>query len=162
MVSVIGLLRGEDAVKRSTQRLKEAGLPEAGIIIFTQESAIRKLLGCEPICIISRYALWGASIGVAVYAIFALFAGLCQCNLFHFGQAYGIGTFLGGILAGAFVGGGMGCLVGAAEFEKDSQLYVQGARMGDRMIVIKAREEDADRVKLILEQEKALGVKALA
>jgi len=161
MRSIIGLLKGESDVTRSTQRLKEAGLPEDRISVFTQENAIRKILGCEPTCVVSRYAVWGASIGIAVYALFALFAGLCQCNLLHFGQAFGFGTFLGGILAGTIVGGGLGALVGAAEFEQDSHLYVQGARMGGRVIVIQASEADADRVKLILEQEKALGVKAL-
>lgn len=160
MVSVIGLFRGEDDVKRSTQRLKEAGLPEDRINIFTQENAILKLLGCEPGCTISKYAGWGAAIGIGIYAVFAVFAGLCQCNLFHFGQAYGLCTFLGGILAGAFVGGALGCLAGAAAFEQDSHLYVQGARMGGRVIAIQASEEEAESVKLILEQEKASGVKA--
>jgi hypothetical protein len=161
MKSIIGLFRGEDDPTQSVQRLKEAGLPEGRITIFTQENAIRKFLGCEPTCVVSRYAVWGASIGIAVYALFALFAGLCQCDLFHFDQAHGIATILGGILAGGFVGGALGLLVGAGEFEKDSHLYVQGARMGGSVIVVQASEEDADRLKLVLEQEKVLGVKAL-
>jgi hypothetical protein len=161
MRSIIALFRDEDEVARSTQKLKEAGLPDDKISVLTQGSAIRKLLGCEPTCVVTRYALWGASLGIAAYAISALLAGLCQCNLLHFGQAYGIGTFLGGILAGAFVGGGLGCMVGAAEFEKDSHLYVQGARMGGRVIVIQVSEEESDSVKLILQQEKASGVKTL-
>jgi len=152
MSSIIGLLRTDDDARRSIQKLKESGFPEDKIGIYTQESAIRKLLGCEPTYSVSRYVVWGASIGIAVYALFALFAGLCQCNLFQFGQGYGIATFLGGILAGAFVGGGLGCLVGAAEFEKDSHLYVQGARIGGRVIV---------NVKHILEQEKVSGVKVI-
>lgn len=125
MRSIIGLHRDEADITRSTQRLKEAGLPEDRISIFTQESAIRKLLGCDPICVVSRFAAWGVSIGIAAYVLPALLASLCQCNLFHFEQVYGVGTFLGGILAGAFIGGFLGCLVGAAEFEKDSHLYVR-------------------------------------
>jgi hypothetical protein len=74
---------------------------------------------------------------------------------------YGIFTVLGVLLAGAIVGGLLGCIVGVAEFEKDSHLYVQGARLGGRVIVVQASEEDAERVKRILEQENASGVKAL-
>ena len=161
MSSIIGLLRTDDDARRSIQKLKEAGFPEDKIGIYTQESAIRKLLGCEPTYSVSRYVVWGASIGIAVYALFALFAGLCQCNLFQFGQGYGIATFLGGILAGAFVGGGLGCMVGAAEFEKDSHLYVQGARIGGRVIVMNTSDEEVDNVKYILEQEKVSGVKVI-
>jgi hypothetical protein len=161
MISIIGLFDDEKDATRSTQKLKDAGFPEDKISIITREDAIHKLLGCEPACIVRRYIAWGASIGIAIYATLGLFAGMCQCNLLHFGHAYGIGTFLGGILAGALVGGAMGCLVGAAEYEKDSHLYVQGARMGGKVIAIQASEEDIENVKLILEQGKALGVKAL-
>jgi hypothetical protein len=162
MKSIIGMHRGEGDVARSIQRLKDVGLPEDNISVHTQVNAIQKILGCEPPnCVISRYAAWGASLGIAAYALPATLAGLCQCNLFHYGQAYGIGTFLGGILAGAFVGGGLGFFIGAAEFDKDSNLYVQGARMGGSLIVITVSEENTDRVKLVLEQEKASGVKVL-
>jgi hypothetical protein len=161
MRSIIGLLQGEDDKARSIQKLKEAGVPKDRINIYTQENAIRKLLGCEPTCVVLRYAGWGATIGIVVYGLFALFAGLCQCNLFEFDQAIGIGTFLGGIVAGAFVGAGLGGMAGAAEYEKNSHLYVQGARIGGSVIVIQTREEEVDSVKHILEQEKASGVKAL-
>jgi hypothetical protein len=161
MISVIGLFNEEGDAARSIQKLKDAGFSEDRISLITRENAIHKLLGCEPACVMRRYAAWGASIGIAIYATLGIFAGICQCNLLHLDPAYGIGTFLGGTLAGAFVGGALGCLVGAAEYEKDSHLYIQGARMGGRVIAIQADEEDAENVKLILEREKALGVKAL-
>jgi hypothetical protein len=161
MTSIIALLRGEDQLARSIQRLKDAGLAEDRINVLKQENAIRRLLGCDPACTITRYAAWGVFIGIAAYALPALLAGLCQCNLFHFGQLYGIGAFVGGILAGAFVGGGLGIFIGAADFEKDSHLYVRGTQIGGRVIVVQADEEETERVKLILEQEKASGVKTL-
>jgi hypothetical protein len=161
MKPIIGLFRREVESSLSVNRLKEAGYAEEEISVLTQESAIRKLLGCEPTCVVSRYAAWGISFGIAIYAIFGMVAGWCQCNLLGFGQVYGFFTVLGVLLAGAIVGGLLGCIVGVAEFEKDSHLYVQGARLGGRVIVVQASEEDAERVKRILEQENASGVKAL-
>jgi hypothetical protein len=161
MTSIIALLKGEDHLARSIQRLKEAGFSEDRISVLNQENAIRRLLGCDPTCIVSRYAAFGAFIGTIVYALPALLAGLCQCNLFHYGQVYGIGAFAGGILAGAFIGGGLGIFIGAAEFEKGSHLYVQGTRLGGSVIVIQAYETEAENAMFILESEKASGVKAL-
>jgi hypothetical protein len=161
MKSVIGLFCRQVDITSTVYRLKGAGFAEEKITLLTQEKAIRRQLGCEPTCVVSRYAGWGASIGMVVYGIFALFAGLCQCNLFEFDKAIGIGTFLGGIVAGAFVGAGLGSMVGAAEYEKNSHLYVQGARIGGSVIVIQTRDEEGDSVMHILEQEKVSGVKAL-
>jgi hypothetical protein len=153
MISIIGLFNDEDDAARSIRKLKDAGIPEDKISIITQENAIRRMLGCKPACVVRRYAAWGVSIGIAIYATLGLFAGIGRCNLLHFGHAYGIGTFVGGV---------MGCLVGTAEYEKDSHLHVQGARMGDRVVAtIQASEENAENVKLILGQGKALSVKAL-
>ena len=159
MKSIIGLLNNEGQVTQSTQDLKDVGIPDSCIFVSSEENVIQKLLGCDPICVISRYTGWGIAIGIAIYLPFALLAGMCQCNLMQFGQVYGLGAFLGGVLAGAFVGGGLGCLAGVAEFEQNSHLYVQGARMGSRVIVVQAREEEAQTVKRILIQERAAGVK---
>jgi len=160
MNPIIGLFWHEIDTTQAVNRLKEAGFTEVKISILTQESAIRSILGCEPAGVVSKYAAWGAFFGIIIYGIFGLVAGWCQCNLFSFGQAYGIGAFLGVILAGAFVGGFLGCIAGVAESEEDSHLYVQGARMGGRVVVVQANMEDAAKATFILKQEKALGVKS--
>jgi hypothetical protein len=161
MKSVIGMFQREVDISLSIKRLKEAGFSDGNISTLTKESTIRKLLGCEPTSVVSRYIAWGASFGIAIYGIFGLFAGWCQCNLHGFGRAYGIGAFLGAVLVGAFVGGILGSIVGVAEFEKDSHLYIQGARRGGKVIIVQAGEKDTERAKLILEQENASGVKTL-
>ena len=161
MTSIIALFRGEDHLARSVNRLKEAGFSEDRLQVLNQENAILSLLGCDPKCTVSRYTALGACLGMAAYAIPALLAGLCQCQIFQYGQIYGLGAFAGGILAGAFIGGGLGLFYGVAESEKDSQLYVQGTRRGGRVIVIETQELEAENVKEILEQEKACGVKTL-
>jgi hypothetical protein len=161
MKPIIGLFRREDETSFSVNRLREAGYAEDKVGILTQESTIRELLGCEPTCVVSRYAAWGISLGIVIYAIFGMVAGWCQCNLLGFGQVYGIFTILAVLLAGAIIGAILGSIVGIAEFEKNSHLYVQGARLGGRVIVVQASDEDAERVKRILEQANASGVKAL-
>jgi hypothetical protein len=160
MKPVIGLFWHEADISLAVKRLLEAGFSEDKISILTQESAIRRILGCKPVDMVSKYAAWGAFFGITIYGIFGLVAGWCQCNLFSLGQAYGIGAFLGVILGGAFVGGFLGCIAGVAESEKDSHLYVQGARLGGRVIVVQANEEESARVTNILEQQKASGVKS--
>jgi len=161
MESIIALLPGQSDLTRCMQRLDKACLAEHNVRILSHKSEIQKLLGCDPGCTVTRYAGWGAAGGILVYAPFGLLAGLCQCNLLHFEQAFGMGAFLGGILAGAFVGGVLGAVVGSAESEKDTQLYAQGACMGDRIIIVEAQGEDVDRVKQILQQDKAQGIRKL-
>ena len=161
MKPVIGFFWYEIDTSRAVNRLKQAGFAEDKISILTQESAIRSLLGCKPVVVVPKYAALGAFFGIIIYGIFGLVAGWCQCNWFSFEQMYGIGAFLGIILGGAFVGGFLGCIAGVAESEKDSHLYVQGTRMGGRVIVVQVYEEDAESVASILEQEKASGVKSI-
>lgn len=110
---------------------------------------------------IGNYAIMGAAISAGIYAIFGLVAAMCQCNLMQYGQGYGIGTLLGALLAGTFVGDVIGILVGMDETEKNSHLYVQGANLGDIVIAIRLFEADIERVKGILVNENALGVKLI-
>jgi hypothetical protein len=161
MKPVIGLFGREVDSSLVINRLKAAGIAEDKVRLLTQEGAIRKLLECEPSGLVSRYTALGAFFGIAIYGIFGLVASFCQCNLLHFGHNFGIATILGLTLGGIFVGGIIGCLIGAAESEKDSHLYVQGARIGGRVIVVQTGEEDFENVKRILEQANVSGVKLL-
>ena len=161
MKSIIGLFRNEVPVYPALERLKEAGVAEEQISLISNPDSVNKLVGCDPVCVIKNYTIMGAAIGMGIYAIFGLVAGLCQCNLMHYGPIYGVGAFLGAVLAGTFVGGIIGVLVGAAEAEKDTQLYVQGIRLGGKMISIQVAEKDAERVKHILALENVTEVKAL-
>jgi hypothetical protein len=161
MNAVIGLFRGEAQASRSIGSLREIGLGEGDIRLLSQEDAIRKLLGCAPTCIVPTYAVWGALIGVAIYAIFGLAAARCQCNLLGLRGVFGVGAFIGAVLAGAFVGGFLGFILGFAEFEEDSHLYVQGVRLGGRVIVVQAGEGEAEKVKRLLEGENASGVRTI-
>jgi hypothetical protein len=159
MQSIIGLLDSTTPVESAVRKIKEAGISEDRIRVLSNPQSINKLFGCDPLCMVGNYAIVGAAISAGIYAIFGLAAAMCQCNLMHYGQGYGIGTLLGALLAGTFVGGVIGMLVGMDEAEKNSHLYVQGARLGGKVIAIQLSEDDIERVKIILVNENALGVK---
>lgn len=161
MNSIIGLFRSEAEVDPTIIRLKEAGIAEERISLTSNPKTISKLLGCNPTRMIKNYTILGAAIGIAIYAIFGVVAALCQCNLMQYGQEYGIGAFLGAVLAGTFVGSFIGILVGMGEAEKDTHLYVQGIRLGGKVISVQIPEVDVDHVKHILTMENVLGVKVL-
>jgi hypothetical protein len=161
MKSVIGVVTHKEDVESVVQELREAGFAEDRISILNTQNAVRQILNCQPYCEVPRHAFLGTAIGMAAYATSAILASWCQCNLFGYERAYGTGTFLGGILAGAFIGGFLGIILGIAQSEGDSHLYVQGVRMGGKLISIEAREEEIESIKHILKQASALGVKAL-
>jgi len=161
MNSIIALFWYDVDSARSIQRLKEVGFVDDRISTLINESAIWKLLDPEPVGVVTRYATWGAAIEIAIYGIFGALVGWCQCNLLSFGRPYGIVAFLGAILAGAFVGGFLGCFMGVAQREADNHLYIQGTRLGGRVVIVQASEQDVERANLILEQENASGGKVL-
>jgi hypothetical protein len=161
MESIIGLFNNDISVSPTLERLKEAGIAEERIRITSNPDSVNKLVDCDPACVIKNYTIIGAAIGMGIYAIFGLIAGLCQCNLMQYEQIYGIGAFLGAVLAGTFVGGIIGVLVGVGEAEEDTQLYVQGIRLGSKMISVQVGEDDAERVKQILTLGNVTDMKAL-
>ena len=161
MRSIIGLVLSEDVLEPTIIRLKGAGITEEQISIVSNPNAINKLFECDPTCVIKNYTIWGAAIGMGVYAIYGTAAALCECNLMHFGQEYGVLAFLGSLMAGAFVGGIIGALAGIGEADKDKHLYIQGTRLGGKVIAVQVDIENAERVKDLLAMENIRGVKAL-
>jgi len=160
MNSIIGLINRDMTVDPTLVQLKEAGIADERISVLSSPKAINSLIGCDPACVIVNYSVWGAAIGIGIYAVFGIAAALCQCVRMQFGIGYGIGAFIGAVLAGTLVGGVIGLLTGAAEAEKDTHLYLQGVRTGGKVISIQVPNEDVDRVKQILTGN-VLGVKVI-
>jgi hypothetical protein len=161
MYSIVGLISSDSAVAPAVKRLEEAGITEARISISANSKYINQLFGCDPACVIKNYTALGAVIGLGIYAVFGIAAAMCQCNLMEFGQAYGIMAFAGALLAGTFVGGGIGLLVGAGEAEKDTQVYLKGVRSGGKVISVRVAEQEAERVKQILANQKVSDLQVL-
>jgi hypothetical protein len=147
------MFRREINIEPILNKLRQYGFAEEQISILTQESAIRKSLGCEPISLVPKYASWGVVFGIATYGVFGLAAVWCQCNLLSFEQTYGIVSLSGALLAGAFIGGFIGCFLGVAQSEEDSRPYVQGVRMGGKVIIVQADDVDIEKARNILSQE---------
>jgi hypothetical protein len=161
MKSVIGLLAQDADMTSAVQELREAGFAKDRISILDSESAVRKILNCQPYCAVPKYAFLGTAVGMVIYSASAIIASWCQCNLFGYENVLGTGTFLGGMLAGAFIGGFIGIVLGAAESEGNSHVYVQGVRVGGKLIAIQAQEEEIESIKHILERKRASGVAAI-
>ena len=152
MDTVIGLFPYQQDEFYLLQQLVDAGFDVNKIRLFTQEKPIQKLFGSEPKQKAVRYAIWGALFGIAVYGIFGLIAGWCECNLFHFNQLIAIKTIFIGILVGAMIGGFIGGFTGLAENEKDTHLYTHGVRMGETVFVIRTELDEIENAKSSLYQ----------
>lgn len=161
MKSIIGLFDCDVAVQPAVKRLKEAGIADERIQILSNTKTIHRMLGVDLIGTSMKYTLWGAGIGIGIYGICGLAAAFCECSLMHYGQEYGVFAFLGAVLAGTFIGGFIGIVVGAGEIEKDTYLYIRGVSFGGKVISIQVAESEAERVQSILAMENVMGIKVL-
>ena len=161
MSNVIGLFPCNQEVSYQVGQLEEAGFGKDNIRVITNDRAVLKLLGCEPNCIVTRYAGWGAFFGIAVYGNFAMVASWCDCFLFQFSRIIAFDIILVGTLFGALIGGIMGGITGMAEYEKDTHLYTQSVRMGNRLLVLRTELGDVERAKTSLRQAGCTGVQVI-
>ena len=104
---------------------------------------------------------WGALLVGGVYAIAAILAGWCECNLFGYGRTIAVETLIVGILIGGFIGAVLGLLVGVANYEADTHLYIQEARRGGKVIVVETDQGEAEKAIQLLKQEGFVGVRTL-
>ena len=161
MKTVIGLFWGDENVKDSIRELKEMGLGEDRINVMTRDYAVRELLGCDQGRVVAKCALWGALLGIAVFGPLGLGAGLCECGIFDFSSAFGVGILVAFVTIGAAFGAFMGHFVGMDKAERGYHLYCQGVCRGGKVIVVRASDELVAKAVSTLHQSKAVGVKAL-
>lgn len=161
MKSIVGLLNNQTKVEPAVEHLELSGISAERIHTLSTPAKIKKALGCDSSCLIRNYTIWGASLGIGVYAVFGVLAALCQCNIMHFGQEYAVFTIIGALLAGGLVGGVIGLVAGAAEYEKDTHLYIQGVRFGGKLISVEVQEDEVESVKGILSEHNALGLRVV-
>lgn len=161
MSTVIGLFPAHQEVSQEIEQIEEAGFAKDDIRVITKDRQIKKLLGCEPNRIVAEYATWGAFLGIAVYGIFVLVAVWCDCILYPISQLIAFEIVLVGILIGTFIGGIIGGLTGMAEYEKDTHLYTQGIKIGEKVFVLQTESGDAEKAIEALNQIGCLGVRML-
>lgn len=162
MSQVVGLFwQGSDA-DHSINDLEQGGFSKDSIAQIHSNQAIRELFDCcDPVRIVGKYAGLGALFGVLTYGTFALVAGWCECAIFAYGREFALGILLAGILAGTIVGGMIGLFIGWAEADKDVQFYVQGMRLGARVLAVQAREAEIEKARDILNRANAHEVRVI-
>jgi hypothetical protein len=110
MKTVVGFFWRDEDVKSSINRLKEAGFAQDGVAVLTRTS--RKRLVSDQAHPVARSAGWGAVVGVVIYAVFGLGAALAGCTYCGFDFAYAVGTLVGCVVVGGFVGVLLGQWIG--------------------------------------------------
>lgn len=161
MSTVIGLCPRDGDIDLVLQGLEKAGFARERMRILNLENRILRLFGCRPNYVVAKYAGMGALMVGVIYGLAALIAGWCECNLFGFPMWVAHETLLAGLLGGAVIGGVMGIFAGIAEYEAETHLYTQGARMGGRAIVVQGDEGEVEKVEHVLQQGGSHSVRTL-
>jgi len=161
MSTIIGLFPSQKDIDKELKQMEESGFSKDNIRVITKDRPIKNLLGCEPNRIVAEHAATGALFGIAVYGIFVLVAVWCDCMLYPISQLIAFEIILVGILCGALFGGIIGLFIGMAEYEKDTHLYTQGIRIGDKVFVLQTEIDNVEKAKETLSQIGCLGVRML-
>lgn len=152
MQKLVSLLPAESDVGEIVQELELAGVDREHITVCEDEDNVRRALNCDPVCMVRRYGLGGMAIGVGIYLVYAVITGWCQCTLFGFEPTIGLAVFLGGLLAGAFVGSLLGLAYGFGAYEEVDYHLVEKVRLGQRLLVVDASRQQATAVQELLAQ----------
>lgn len=161
MTHVIGMFTRETDYDRSFINLRAAGLQPEQVGLNSREQVVGDVMGCGSAKIVAIYAGGGALLGFVIYGISGLLASWCQCNLFGFGTIVQIGTLIGGVLAGMFVGGSLGVFLGIGKLEEVTNIYYQGKRVDGKVLDVKVQKKRADLVKDVLRQYGAYDVRVI-
>ena len=161
MVTVIGLLWGDENARNSVRKLKEAGLAENSISLLTGYDAVRELLGANQGHLVARYTLLGALLGITTFAPFGVAASMCECTLLHYNPGFGVGVLIAFVAIGVGFGAFIGHFFGIDKSETSYHLYCQGVCRGAKVVVVRARDELVTEAVRTLHQGKAMGVQTL-
>lgn len=161
MSTVIGLFPSNKEIGEELKKMRESGFSEENISLITKEGPINKLLGLEPNKIVAEHAATGALFGIAIYGIFVLVAVWCDCLLYPLSQLIAFEIILVGILCGALFGGIIGFFIGLAEYEKDTHLYTQGVKIGEKVFALYTDKRNIDKAVNTLTQIGCQGVQVL-
>ena len=161
MNTIIGLFPSQKDVDEELKQMEEAGFSKDNIRVITKDIPIKKLLGVEPNRIVTEHVAAGALFGIALYGIFVLVAVWCDCMIYSISQLIAFEIILVGILCGALFGGIIGLFIGMAEYEKDTHLYTQGVKIGDKVFVLQTETDNVEKAKETLSQIGCLGVRML-
>lgn len=158
MTAVAGLFERREDVEKASTRLLAAGLAPDHVQILDSPHAVWRHMDCSHRRSVLKDAAIGAALIGAVYGIFGVFAGLCDSTI-GVPAGWCVGAAIVFLLIGAGLGAFSGALIGRAEAEKDTHLYLEGARRGDFVILAQVDDDLVSQAMHILRQERALGVR---
>jgi hypothetical protein len=159
MKTVIALFWRDEDVRSSLDKLEEAGIARNSIST-PRHIAPDRLAGDLGHPVVS-YASWGAVIGVAIFGIFGLAAALAGCNCFGYDTTYGAATLVGFVAVGSLVGALLALWIGIDAQERETHLYVQGMKMGAKLVAVQSDAEQITVARAVLRDGNGVGVRIL-
>jgi hypothetical protein len=162
MRTVIGLFLDDENAQSSILKLEETGLAEDQISVLTQPQAVQNLLIGNQTRRVAPYIAWGTLCGMVILNVYGLTIGAYACSLCnHIPALFWICDVVGFTFLGLVLGAAAGWFVGLDKFEKEADLYTQGADAGGEVVTITVNNEFVTKVMGILRQENAVVVKTL-
>jgi hypothetical protein len=158
MKTIVGLFEGHEGVGRARELLQVAGVGQDKVAVLDDTHQVWERMDCSHRQSLFKDAATGAALVGTIYAVFGLFAGVCD-SLIGFPTGSCIGATIVFLLIGAFLGAFLGAFIGRAEAEKATHLYLEGVRRGFLLMLVQVEESNKTRVMRILEQENALQVR---
>jgi hypothetical protein len=141
---------GEPAEK-AAQNLESAGIPGLEISIVAEKGTLERLTEEAP------QPGAGTAAGMALGGAAGFIAGLPFLVVPGAGAAVVAGALLLG-LAGAAVGGLVGLLIDAGIEREEAETLAEGIRRGGYVVVARAGEEHADRIRRIFDEAGAVNI----
>lgn len=158
MKTAIGLFERREDAERALARLQEGGLAREQASILDTPDAVRRRMDCSYKRNVIKDAAIGAALIGGIYAVFGLFAGLCDSAI-GVPSGWCIGATVVFIVIGAGLGAFGGAFIGRAEAEKETHLYLEGVRRGNLLMLIRTDDDGAAQALRMMRQEHALGVR---
>lgn len=157
MNAVIGLANRKGVVDGAVSALRAAGFDQQMIHVLANCHALRENMDCSCRRSVFKDAAIGAAVIGSVYAVFGVTAAW-GAVLNSAPVLWSIGAAVVFLLVGMAMGAFGGAVVGRAEAEKDTHLYVEGVRRGDAVLLVWVDERRTAQALDVLRQSGALGV----
>ena len=160
--TVVGLYESSDRARRAIEDLVDAGFQREDISLTARSEEhghLESVGGHETEA--GSGAAAGAGIGAGVGGIGGLLVGLGLLTIPGLGPIVAAGPLaatLAGIGAGAAAGGLVGGLVGLGIPEEDADRYAEGVSRGGYLVIVNARDAEAERAADILDRYDPLDI----
>lgn len=163
METIVSLIPDETTVTETRILLQDAGMsPDHVRVIDQPETVWQQLNGHKDALALRRDMGIGMLVGVLFFGFFGLMAAgftcylpLAQCATVYFFWP----AFVAAILIGLFVGGLLGAVMGIGVMDEHLYDYVEGARRGQAVVLVRARGQEIPVALNILEREHAVALR---